>query len=351
MIKRASLLFLFISISYSQTYEWAEVGYTSRQSHDYIFFIDSADQLNTYDWSHKINYISKDEGKTWDSIYSAVQRKIIGYTIYFADSIGRSNRVDVVFSNTGGRQYFDTDSSRWWYVMKDSLITLSMPWVSYSNGSTIFLSTGLLFSSNDSGVHWKPHDLFNKYTFSFYELFVNDTLWFYFRNQDVTSTLIDKFNSVLVSSSRYGIFYSTDNGNYWTKQNNGLTDTTVLVLRKNSKEELFALTMSGKIFKGTAKPSSVNRKNITSSTFSLDQNYPNPFNPTTTIEFTLLNQNSTSLKVYNSLGQEIATLIDERLTSGAYSVTFQAEHLPSGMYFYVLRSGNFAQTKKMILMK
>ncbi|MBI2428351.1 MAG: T9SS type A sorting domain-containing protein [Ignavibacteriales bacterium] len=350
-MKQLSLLVTLASLSFSQTYEWTEVGYTSRLPHEYTFFIDTADHLNTYDWFYKINYASKDEGKTWDTLYSTIIRKIIGFTIYFADSVGRSNRTDLVYSNTGGSQYFGTDSSHWWYEMRDSLMTLSMPWVSYANDSTIFLTAGLLFSSIDSGGHWKPLDLLNVYTSSFYEIFLHDTLWFYYKNQDVTSVLADKFDNVLVSSSKYGIFYSTNKGSYWTRQNSGLIDTSVLILRKNSKGELFALTMSGKIFKGTAKPSSVIQKSNNARSFSLDQNFPNPFNPSTTIAFTLLKQNNTSLKIYNTLGQEIVSLIDGPLGSGEYAVPFHAAHLPSGIYFYVLRSGGFVHSKKMILLK
>lgn len=351
MIKRVSLLFLFISISYSQTYEWVEVGYTSRLPHDYTFFVDSIDQINTYDWNYRRNYVSTDNGKTWEEVDSIFIKKIVGFALMFTDSTGRANEVTISYSDPIGIKYQFSDSSRWWYVIRDTLLYMSMPFIAYQNESNIFLTGGSLLFSSDGGIHWQPIDLFNKYQLNFHDYLLRDTLWNYYRDQEVTSTLVDKFDHILVSSSKYGIFYTTNNGSYWTRQNSGLTDTTVLILRKNSKEELLALTMSGKIFKGTAKPSSVNRKNIISSAISLNQNYPNPFNPTTTIEFTLLNQNNTSLKVYNILGQEIATLIDERLGSGMYSVPFRAEHLSSGIYFYVLRSDEFTQSKKMILMK
>ena len=88
--------------------------------------------------------------------------------------------------------------------------------------------------------------------------------------------------------------------------------------------------------------------------FSLDQNFPNPFNPITTIKFAIPTTSSVgfvSLKVYDILGNEIATLVNEPKAPGYYEVKFDGSNLPSGIYFYRLESGNFVQTKKLILMK
>jgi hypothetical protein len=94
--------------------------------------------------------------------------------------------------------------------------------------------------------------------------------------------------------------------------------------------------------------------------FSLSQNYPNPFNPTTTIKFTiplspLLGGDGrgglVTLKVYDVLGNEIATLVNEEKPAGSYKINFNAANLPSGVYFYQLRAGRFVDTKKLILIK
>lgn len=85
--------------------------------------------------------------------------------------------------------------------------------------------------------------------------------------------------------------------------------------------------------------------------FQLDQNYPNPFNPTTTISFTLAQGGETSLKVFNMLGQEVATLISGHQNAGLFFVDFDASKLASGVYLYKLQSGSFVETKKMLLMK
>jgi hypothetical protein len=85
--------------------------------------------------------------------------------------------------------------------------------------------------------------------------------------------------------------------------------------------------------------------------FELNQNYPNPFNPSTTINFKVPYQSKVSLKVYNILGSEVATLVNESKAAGSYNITFNASQLSSGVYFYQFKSGNFTSTKKLILLK
>jgi hypothetical protein len=86
-------------------------------------------------------------------------------------------------------------------------------------------------------------------------------------------------------------------------------------------------------------------------TFLLEQNYPNPFNPTTSIQYVVANRQFVSLKVYDVLGNEISTLVNEEKSAGNYQVSFNASQLSSGIYFYKINSGNFSATKKMILMR
>jgi hypothetical protein len=87
------------------------------------------------------------------------------------------------------------------------------------------------------------------------------------------------------------------------------------------------------------------------SAYLLSQNYPNPFNPSTTITYQIPEINFVTLKVYNALGNEIETLVNEEKPTGIYEITWYTEQLPSGIYFYQLQAGNFVETKKMVLMK
>ena len=94
-----------------------------------------------------------------------------------------------------------------------------------------------------------------------------------------------------------------------------------------------------------------NISGVTPDNYSLAQNYPNPFNPSTTINFAIPNSEFVTLKVYNILGSEVATLVNENLASGAYKFNFDAQNLASGVYLYELRAGNFMEIKKMNLLK
>jgi len=85
--------------------------------------------------------------------------------------------------------------------------------------------------------------------------------------------------------------------------------------------------------------------------FKLEQNYPNPFNPSTKITYQLPVTGFVTLKVYDVLGKEIATLVNQDKSAGSYEVQFNAAEFPSGIYFYTLKAGDFTQTRKMILLK
>jgi hypothetical protein len=85
--------------------------------------------------------------------------------------------------------------------------------------------------------------------------------------------------------------------------------------------------------------------------FFLSQNYPNPFNPSTIIKYSLKDDGKVSLKIFNSLGEEVRTLVNEIKPAGNYEVEFNASNLPSGVYIYSIQSGDFVSSKKMILLK
>ncbi len=85
--------------------------------------------------------------------------------------------------------------------------------------------------------------------------------------------------------------------------------------------------------------------------FNLSQNYPNPFNPDTKIEYSISKRSNVSIKVYDILGNEITTLINNVEPAGNYKVIFNGNNLSSGIYFYIIHAGNFIQTKKMVLLK
>ena len=102
----------------------------------------------------------------------------------------------------------------------------------------------------------------------------------------------------------------------------------------------------------TGTATSINDKRNIPDKFSLEQNYPNPFNPSTKIQYSLPQNSFVNLKVYNAIGTEVVSLVNNVMPAGNHEVIFDASGLNSGVYFYTLKTGdNFIQTKKMILMK
>jgi hypothetical protein len=90
---------------------------------------------------------------------------------------------------------------------------------------------------------------------------------------------------------------------------------------------------------------------VVPTTFMLHQNYPNPFNPATTIRFELPQAKHVLLRVYNVLGQEVSTLVNEERSAGVYDIRFDVPFLASGMYVYRLQAGDFVAVKKMLILK
>lgn len=106
--------------------------------------------------------------------------------------------------------------------------------------------------------------------------------------------------------------------------------------------------MSGVII---VSPSSITQLTELVNDFNLSQNYPNPFNPSTKINFSIPNSSVVVLKIYDGMGKEVETLVNEKLNSGVYNVDWNASGFTSGIYYYKIQTADFIQTKKMLLIK
>ena len=98
-------------------------------------------------------------------------------------------------------------------------------------------------------------------------------------------------------------------------------------------------------------PTSLDDDKSTPEAFELYQNYPNPFNPSTSISYKIPSTGYVTLKVYDAIGNEVAKIVDEIKSAGKHTVTFNASNLSSGIYYYKLQSGNYTETKKMLLIR
>ena len=144
---------------------------------------------------------------------------------------------------------------------------------------------------------------------------------------------------------------SSDNGETWNDFDSGLIydDVNRLAI---SESHLFASVNYGGVFRKLNSTTSVyETQNDIPASFDLAQNYPNPFNPNTSIEYSVPSNEYVSLKVYDILGNEIVTLVNEQKEAGNYEVNFDASNFVSGVYIYRLTLGNKYLSKKMILIK
>jgi photosystem II stability/assembly factor-like uncharacterized protein len=158
-----------------------------------------------------------------------------------------------------------------------------------------------------------------------------------------------------------GVFRTTDAGLNWTSFNNGALSTPATV-----RQFAYAPT-SSRLYAGAAHASDATLQGVfrtqlsgldvrippkeIPTDFVLNQNYPNPFNPGTKIEYGLPERAYVTLKVYDVLGREVATLVDEEVNARYRQVTFDGTRLSSGLYFYRLNAGRFSTTKRLMLLK
>ena len=164
------------------------------------------------------------------------------------------------------------------------------------------------------------------------------------------------YNGALIAAvDSKSLQLSRDNGRSWTSFNDGLiSDWTFAALTIRSPY-VWALTH----FFGNAYRRSLAElvtgvevnTHLTPNEYSLHQNYPNPFNPTTVMSYQLPATGPVTLRVYDVLGKEVATLVEGVQSAGMHSVRFDGSSLQSGVYFYRLQTGEFIETKKLMLLK
>jgi len=233
------------------------------------------------------------------------------------------------FAGNNDGVYRSTDKGFVWTLTGLNIPTISL----VSNGSNIYAGTdhsGVYFSSNN-GTSWFPTAL--------------DT-------GVVTSLEIN--GSILVAGFDHGgIYLSSDNGMNWAQKNQGFDTLPTIYSLKIFNNYIYAGTYGNSLW---CRPLSemIGIQNISMevpAAFSLSQNYPNPFNPSTTIKFSIPKSSAIKLTIFDITGRELEVLVNETLAAGTYQTEWNASSYSSGIYFYKLQSGNYSETKRMILVK
>ena len=175
----------------------------------------------------------------------------------------------------------------------------------------------------------------------------------------VSSVQLNWVTASEINNSGFEILRHAQNEYDWRKigfvQGFGTTteSKSYSFIDENVREGIYKYRLKQIDFDGTCKYSDEVEIIVesTSNEFVLDQNYPNPFNPTTTINYSLKDNSQVSLKIFNTLGEEIKTLVNEIKPAGNFQVEFDASELPSGVYIYRMQAGDFVSTKKMLMLK
>ncbi len=288
-----------------------------------IFAIDGAGNIG---W----NYRSTDLGNTWQSVQSPSS----GLLALAASSSG------VVYAGGGAWFYYSTNGGDSWIWKGSSSGLTSQPLILVADKDSGFVFSGTsgggVFISTNNGENWNAVNtgLLNNYITA---LYLNDSILF-------------------TGTNGNGVFVSFNRGSNWYQVGTGFSNSSVYSLTV-ADSILYAGTYSNGIWSIPISQivTSVSPSNETiPSQFQLEQNYPNPFNPSTKISWQSPVSSWQTLKVYDVLGNEVVTLVNEYKPAGSYEVEFNAAHesfRASGIYFYQLKAGDYLETKKMLMLK
>jgi hypothetical protein len=277
-------------------------------------------------------FVSTNNGTSWTSI---------GFTnttvLCFAIS-GRN-----LFAGTWGDVFLSTDNGGNWTAVNTGLplyvSTFAVSPAGGGPGTNLFAGAweGVFLSTNN-GSSWTT---------------VNSGL----TNTNVRAFAVSPASggagstNLFVGTDSGGVFLSSNNGTSWTAVNDGLTNTHVSALAVFGAN-LFAGTIDGVWRRPLSQLVSVPlASNELPKEFDLGANYPNPFNPSTTVSYQLPVNSFVTLKIFDVLGCEVATLVNEERSAGSYGAQWNAEGFSSGVYLMRMQANNFFATKKIVLMK
>jgi len=283
-------------------------------------------------------FLSIDNGTTWTQILDPSS-----WTLSLAISED-STKGTTIFAGVGseyvadGRVYQSSDNGATWSYTEMGTHMITSLAVSSNGSGSANIFAGAWFEgvslSTDYGANW---------------------VWV---NLGLTNTAINALavcdTNIFAGSCGEGVFLSTNNAANWTSVNSGLPNYSLIKSLVVFDNYLFAGIVNGGVWR---RPLSEMITSVGGSSdglvtnFALEQNFPNPFNPSTTIRYSIPISEFVTLKVYDVLGNEVATLVNEEKPVGTYEVEFSSERLSSGIYYYELRAGQFTQTRKMIILK
>jgi photosystem II stability/assembly factor-like uncharacterized protein len=295
---------------------------------------------------HKL-YRSTDHGNNWDSIPPPS-----GYS-FSSLAIAPCNNNSLYISCASPNQVFkSTDRGQTWTLLPFPQVggSLNCMTIHPEDADIVYASVfsygglqGGVYKTTNGGVNWEEKN--NGLTNEDWDI---NTI-------NINSQNPDELYIGTGSAETDFLFKTTNGGDNWFKFSKGLPDSggvsSIAIDTLTDRIYLGVGAFSGSGIYIYDSLSSVQSEPEVPAKFRLYQNYPNPFNPVTTIRFVLSQSGNVSLKVYDVLGREIETLVDDFRNAGNYEIDFNASEFPSGVYFYKLQTENYIDTKKMIFLK
>ena len=349
---------------------WAESGLSGQWIRD--FAINSSYEIFITSVGSQFGdgvYKSDDNGNTWTKVWDAISS---GMNCLYID---QQNVIYVgmnYYDSQGGIFRSEDGGNTWTNIFELPANIYEI--VKLNNGRILAASYGQIYFSDDNGVNWnstssglvqatisdialnQENEIFiTTLGFGIYKSVDNGLTWITKMGAgwDFSCLKISSDGKIYAATQGNWLYESDDNGDNWFLVNGGLNDSKyILSLEITKSGFLFAGMDYYGIYKSANKVvTTLNEENTVPSKFELMQNYPNPFNPSTSIEYSVPSNEYVLLKVYDLLGNEVNTLVNERQSAGNYEVNFDASNLASGIYFYRIQSGSFIQTKKLMLLK
>lgn len=268
-----------------------------------------------------VMYTSADSGITWTATS-------VGYP-YSLHCLAEDSAYVYAGSNIGVLRSPD-EGSTWEYLgrLPSNQAVFS---IAHCNGQLLAgMETGGVVISPDQGENWFATDLTNTGVYDLVEF--------------------DSSGTVLAGTSK-GVFISTNRGMNWTPANFGLMSSVSRVAA--DARYIYGATGGAGVWRRPVSEiiSFIGGPTSRSThTYELLQNYPNPFNPTTTISYSIPQRSHVTLTVFNTLGQQVAVLVNGDIDTGDHAVKFDGSNFASGIYFYRFQAGSFIQTKKLVLL-
>ena len=316
---------------------------------------------------------SSDEGVTWQEINN-------GLTNFFITAVVINALGHLFVSTQGGGVFFSDNNGTNWVALNNGLTALFITTLLLSPLGELFAGTSDagIFKYNFSTSQWAQLTLAGLTTLWITAIAVNSlgdifagiydggifklasgaTAWIAL---GLAATLIHdlivrrtetRAVDEIFAASLEGVFSSIDGGSNWQSVSGLEGNLPVSKFAADSSGGIYIAVTGRGAFQGSSGPNIINlTNNDIPENFILHQNYPNPFNPSTIISFSLPEETYVSLEIFNSIGEKLEILVSEYLPAGNYSFNWEADNLSTGVYLYRLTAENFAQTKKLLLMK